>query len=207
MTPTAAHRTAAFTLVELLVVVGIISVLIGILLPVVGRANSAAKRTKCAAQLREIGNFYQMYLNDTGGILPRVNAIPSRQPPLNEFPSIVAVFEPYVKGNVRIWECPADKIMRPEPGTPEGFETYFEREGASYELNTFSQILYEDAGNPALRERKVLFKDFVEQAETRMRTSANRLRVFNDWEPFHGSPGKPGNRNFLFADWHVGDLE
>ncbi len=62
--------TPAFTLVELLVVIGIISILIGILLPVVGRAQDQARSAACKSNLRQIFIAVQVYANDNKGSLP-----------------------------------------------------------------------------------------------------------------------------------------
>ena len=63
---------SAFTLVELLVVVGIIAVLIGILLPTLGRGQSA-NSIKCASNLRTIGQGIANYLANYGGAFPPSN--------------------------------------------------------------------------------------------------------------------------------------
>ncbi|HUB24346.1 MAG TPA: DUF1559 domain-containing protein [Tepidisphaeraceae bacterium] len=65
-----AGAKAGFTLVELLVVIGIIALLIAILLPALNRAREQANLIKCQANLRSLGEAIQIYAYNTKGLLP-----------------------------------------------------------------------------------------------------------------------------------------
>jgi prepilin-type N-terminal cleavage/methylation domain-containing protein len=64
------RRTRAFTLVELLVVIGIIAVLISVLLPVLGRANRTARMTACLSNQKQLCLAVIMYCQENHGYFP-----------------------------------------------------------------------------------------------------------------------------------------
>jgi prepilin-type N-terminal cleavage/methylation domain-containing protein len=68
----ARRRGKAFTLIELLVVIAVIAILVGLLLPALGAARTAARSTVCAARLGQLGVGLGMYFNDYDRTLPQL---------------------------------------------------------------------------------------------------------------------------------------
>jgi prepilin-type processing-associated H-X9-DG protein/prepilin-type N-terminal cleavage/methylation domain-containing protein len=82
----------AFTLVELLVVIGIIALLISMLLPALRAARDASDTVACSANLRQIGLAFHMYANANNGWLPMAYDQRPPYPQQRTWPAMIGPF-------------------------------------------------------------------------------------------------------------------
>lgn len=101
------HR--AFSLIELLVVISIITILIGILLPTLPRVRDAARRTACGANLRSVAQGIELYKNDFKEVFPVAKYMPRPWLSGDDDPSLNVALAAYFEPDSEAWACPGDR--------------------------------------------------------------------------------------------------
>ena len=116
----------AFTLVELLVVIGIIALLIAVLLPALAQARSQAKAVSCLSNVRQLATAVQMYAND----YQRFIGFPNWQVDGRNADRKTLLYPYLAQGKynddtagTQVWNCPAND--RPEAEASYGFNTNY----------------------------------------------------------------------------------
>lgn len=116
-----------FTLVELLVVIGIIAILAALLMPALNKAREKAQQTQCINQLKQINLGIEMYRNDNRSRFPYWTS---------------RLYPDYIK-NKKVFECPMDR--NPATTTPDKWNPYYP-ESKKKEL----QDIFDRSGNSGI---------------------------------------------------------
>ncbi len=191
----------AFTLVELLVVISVIGLLMGILVPVLGKARKSANRTYCMANLRQLGVAMRSYLDDNRDIFPICSATPWVNTDSNSpgyAPPITKVLGLILK-EPKVFVCKSDTIVTPPFHLRTGNTSYL------YNGITFG-------GSPGLAGITIKEYPLVQRG-----AKEKDIPVMNDFQsadpvlktpPPHPASGKDrtGGLNSLYADWHVSNF-
>jgi prepilin-type N-terminal cleavage/methylation domain-containing protein/prepilin-type processing-associated H-X9-DG protein len=104
---TMCHARRGFTLIELLVVVAIISLLAAMLLPALQRAKESGRRSKCMANLKQIGVATQLYLDDHGGAFPEYPSTTARIAPYLGFTETGGALSARLNNTGHVFYCPS----------------------------------------------------------------------------------------------------
>lgn len=200
-------KRAAFTLTELLVVIGILALLAAILLPVFFSARSKSRTASCAANLRQIGVALQSYVSDYDGTYPPTSQLVfTNNMSLSDGVDWRDLLLPYINGNFPV--CP-DRII-PSPQELGGPKDTTRPQFCGYACNV--NLAEEVSLNSTQTVSKGLADNVVKTpallvAVFDARTNITAI-VFPDKTPAPNAepPGATRHQdgaNYLFADGHV----
>src|SRR5438477_4698833 len=101
------HFQAGFTLVEVLVVIGIIGVIVGLLVPAMASFKAESHSSVCLSNLRQLYVAIQTYRTQTNDLLPFTEPLPAPSPngPVGGLPDTLRRI---MDSKAETWLCPAD---------------------------------------------------------------------------------------------------
>jgi prepilin-type N-terminal cleavage/methylation domain-containing protein/prepilin-type processing-associated H-X9-DG protein len=192
------RRRYAFTLVELLVVIGVIALLIAILIPVLGKVRQSAKRVQCASNLRQIGAGLHQYFNDCKALPARWNGLDWANPHVFRYrgdpEDISEQMERYC-GSRDVFYCPAT----PQDRTADVWWPY--QTGTIAASYQFPFLMADFLWLVQCPDYKQLTSDRLLAADC-LATSEGGATILM-YNHSLDSTGQPVGMNMLFGDGHV----
>ena len=189
------RNSTGFTLVELLVVIGIVAILGAIALPAYTMAMNAAKKAKCSSNLRAIGSALNTYAGDnnmmypqTGFIVP-YGSIDSR----TGKPGWVEQIDPYDNSSHEIFSCPGASYKNPFTYFTSAWAAYYQ-DGMQYPTPPVSVLRIQNPSAMILAGDNT-FGNPSPDADADDAGPANL--------PFQKKSFHQGSYNFVFVDGHV----
>lgn len=201
----------AFTLVELLVVIGIIALLIAMLLPALNKAREQARSAACKSNLRQIGLAYTNYItNHPKNWIPAGPSIAITSPASgtlawfywkqgSTYDTTAGYLSPYFK-DPRVYECPTLAATDVQPSTL--FPADFPKFGYAYANLAIKPTRQNQIRIPA---ETVMFADGANATGTGLIRVEALVRASARTPNFHGRHA--GRGNVLWYDGHVTDEE
>jgi prepilin-type N-terminal cleavage/methylation domain-containing protein/prepilin-type processing-associated H-X9-DG protein len=201
------RRPAAFTLVELLVVVSIIAVLIGLLLPAVQASRAAARRTQCSSNLRQVGLAMAQFCDAHRGQFPDTSHNQSGD--LEQ--SWIYTVAPFMESVDAIRICPddlkaADRLD--QKLTSYVMNAYLTDEPRSFAVTNYNKLRASSktlaAFEIADQKAPIIENDHVHNHAWFTSLTVARKQVLQKIEADAAIERHAGSSHFLYADWHVG---
>jgi prepilin-type N-terminal cleavage/methylation domain-containing protein/prepilin-type processing-associated H-X9-DG protein len=201
------RRPAAFTLVELLVVVSIIAVLIGLLLPAVQASRAAARRTQCSSNIRQLGLAMAQFCDAHRGQFPDTSHNQSG----DVEQSWIYTVAPFMESVDAIRICPddlkaADRLD--QKLTSYVMNAYLTDEPRSFAVTNHNKLRASSktlvAFEIADQKAPIIENDHVHNHAWFTSLTVARKQVLQKIEADAAIERHAGSSHFLYADWHVG---
>ena len=214
------HGGAAFTLLELLVVIVVIAILAGLMLPVMSTIRARGDSIQCISNLRQIGVAIAGYVGDNDGVLPGP-VIAGQMPTYKstDATSLALILAKYLNlpttptgtQKAPVFLCPSYVKANPALDQPVYFAADINNVGpSSSTLSPFGVTsgqplrlsaingLNNNQGNPISLGSTIALRDYVAASATLVTTTV----TYTSPKPVHGD-----HCNTPFYDWHVGAVD